>query len=952
MPAILKPWREVAIPHTDVLSGTFQQAEFAAHLYRVHEGTATPDYQNPVNFFALTFITEGMGLLLRNVVRRLVGQGGDPVIQLQTAFGGGKTHTMLAVYHLVKRQDGRIPAGDLAGIGPLLDELKITDLPAARVAVLDGGHLSVNKPREKDGLTTNTLWGELARQLGGREAYELVRAADESGTAPGSADLTDLLQRYSPCVILIDELVVYMRQFRDGRRFTGGDYNANLSFIQNLTEALKAVPTAQLLASLPESDREAGDDFGVSTLHALEHVFARIQALWKPVASSESFEIVRRRLFKAIHDEQTADAVCHAYAQYYTEHPDLFPEEVRQGAYYQRLRQTYPIHPEVFERLYKDWSAIHSFQRTRGVLKLMAQVISRLWAADNKDLLIQPGNIPLADSTVRGNFVQHLDAGWDPVVERDIDGPLSEPFALDQHDTRFGAAQAARRVARTVFLGSAPAAGKQEKQQLRGLTTEQVLLGSATPGQSPAVYADALRRLTEKLQYLSLANNRYWFDTRPNLRREMEERKRRFDEAEHLLPHLARKLSTKIIGSRFDPFDKVHVFTADQDIPDDDLLRLIVLPLSAPFQQHASSPAIGAAQRILEQRGTQPRVRRNRLIFLAPELDALTRLRDQLRTVLAWESILKSIELLELNLDSLQKQQASQASRDADKTLDRTLREAYKWVLVPSQDARPGSTPSAIRWEQFNLPTNSTANLTQDIEEQLVSEGVLLKKWAPLLLAKELDKWFWQGETSSIEVQKVWDDFSRYLYLPRIKSSAILNTTIQDGLETRDFFALTQTQNGEEYGGFVFGAKAPVFSTSILLSIAAAQRIEAEKIARRAAEEAAKAGASTSDENGNDDDSAPGIEPAKVEENGKPSYQKQGGVTKYIGSARLNALKSRTQFEEIYDEIIAVLTQNPNATIELSLDIKASSPTVFDDKLIRTLRENSAALRFTSQQFE
>ena len=376
--------------------------------------------------------------------------------------------------------------------------------------------------------------------------------------------------------------------------------------------------------------------------------------------------------------------------------------------------------------------------------------------------------------------------------------------------------------------------------------------------------------------------------------------------------------------------------------------RLVVLPLTAPFQQYASNPAITHALRILDQRGTQPRIRRNRLVFLAPELDALTRLRDQLRTVLAWDSLLEDGKQLVLSLDGMQMQQASQALKDADKTLDRTLREAYKWVLVPTQDARPGSTPSAIRWEQFNLPTNSTANITQDIEEQLVAEGVLLKKWAPLLLTKELDKWFWQGDVSSVEVQKVWDDFSRYLYLPRLKSAAILHSTIQDGLAVKDFFGLAQSQTEGEYSGFSFGGKSPVFSSSILLSVTAAQRLEAEKEASR--EAAVDPGDTEGEGHGGNQPSNDGG--SKVGEGPIDKFQKPSGFKKYIGSATLNALKSRTQFEEIYDEIIAVLNQNPNATIELSLDIKATSPTPFDDKLVRTLRENSTSLRFNSQQFE
>ena len=178
----LKPWREIAVPHEDVLKGTFQQAEFAADLSRVHAGTATGEYQNPALFFQRTFITEGMRLLLDSVVKRLSGKGGDPVIQLQTAFGGGKTHTMLAVYHMAK---GEVPASDLQGLGDILNAAQITELPRARIAVLDGIKSSPNQPVKRDGQAVRTLWGDLAWQLGGAEGYALVADADTSGTSPG-----------------------------------------------------------------------------------------------------------------------------------------------------------------------------------------------------------------------------------------------------------------------------------------------------------------------------------------------------------------------------------------------------------------------------------------------------------------------------------------------------------------------------------------------------------------------------------------------------------------------------------------------------------------------------------------------------------------------------------------------------------------------------------------------
>ena len=178
----MKSWREIAVPHEDVLKGSFQQAEFAADISRVHDGTATSEYQDPSMFFKRTFITEGMRLLLDSVVKRLVGKGGDPVIQLQTAFGGGKTHTMLAVYHLAK---GAVDQRSLPGIAEILDKAQVVQLPKANIAVLDGVKVSASQPKKRGKISVRTLWGELAWQLGGDAGYEMVKDADAAGTQPG-----------------------------------------------------------------------------------------------------------------------------------------------------------------------------------------------------------------------------------------------------------------------------------------------------------------------------------------------------------------------------------------------------------------------------------------------------------------------------------------------------------------------------------------------------------------------------------------------------------------------------------------------------------------------------------------------------------------------------------------------------------------------------------------------
>jgi hypothetical protein len=276
----MKPWREVAIPHSDVLKGTFQQAEFAADISAVRSGKAPDIYKDAALFFDRTYITEGMALLLTQVALRLAGQGGEPVVQLQTAFGGGKTHTLLAVLHLATR---KCALSEMPGVASLIEKAGIMDVPKANVAVIDGTAHSPGQAWKEGRTTIKTLWGELAWQLGKSEGFDLVRENDANGTAPSKKVLQQLLEQYAPCVILMDELVAYVGQFEDGKALSGGTFESNTVFMQTLTEAAKQVPNCIVLASLPESELEVGTDRGKKALAALEKRFGRVQASGSPL---------------------------------------------------------------------------------------------------------------------------------------------------------------------------------------------------------------------------------------------------------------------------------------------------------------------------------------------------------------------------------------------------------------------------------------------------------------------------------------------------------------------------------------------------------------------------------------------------------------------------------------------------------------------------------------------
>lgn len=938
----LKPWREIAVPHEDVLKGTFQQAEFAADLSRVHDGTATAEYQNPALFFQRTFITEGMRLLLDSVVKRLSGKGGDPVIQLQTAFGGGKTHTMLAVYHLAT---GDALASDLPGIPAILDAAGVTELPHARVAVIDGIKSSPNQPIMRDGQSIRTLWGDLAWQLGKADGYALVADADASGTSPGKAVMENLLSRYAPCVILIDELVAYVRQFEEGKSLTGGTFDSNLSFVQALTEALKAVPTAMLLASLPESKKEVGGLRGEQALDVLEHCFKRVQAIWKPVASEEAFEIVRRRLFTSINDKLAAETVCRAFADYYTANSDDFPRETQESRYFDRLMHAYPIHPEVFDRLYQDWSSLPNFQRTRGVLKLMAKVIHRLWKDNDKESLIMPGNIPLSDVEVRNEMVSNLPQGWDPVVERDVDGERAETTDIENRDTRLGSIQACRRTARAIFLGSAPSTANQ---MVRGIELERVALGVAQPGQHVGIYKDALRRLGDRLHYLNSGNNRFWFDTRPNLRREMEERKRRFQDKEDVFPAIRDRVQKTFASG---VFGAIHIFTASSDIPDDWQLRLVVLPPDAAFSRSGQSLAIERATEILKNRGDQPRSKQNRLIFLAADYDSVSRLKDQVRSTLAWHSIVSDIKEMKLNLDQFQARLASKSLDDANEALRRMIRETYKWLVAPMQEARPGKGLSEVQWEHFQVNPGAQ-NLSQEIERVLKENELLIADWAPIHLSKVLKDWFWKDDVKEVNALNVWQQSCQQLYLPRIKDDAAFQHTMTVGAESRDFFGFAQGKEDNRYVGFSFGKRTSLFLDSSLLLIepvTAAGYAEAQRAADDAARPAPvyPTGSDTDDE------------PPRAEDSGKsPNFSSGNGAApqalkkQFYASIELDAIQAKKQFADLVDEVVLQFTSHPGTKVKIAVEIQAESATGFDDSLQRSVKENCNVLKFKNAEFE
>ena len=880
-----------------------------------------------------------MRLLLISVVQRLAGMGGDPVIQLQTAFGGGKTHTMLAVFHLATR---KVSTDKLAGIPALLDEAQIDDLPVANIAVLDGIALSVSQGKKHKNITANTLWGEMAWQLAGKEGYRLVEVCDKAGTAPGKDVLIDLLTRAAPCVVLIDELQKFISDLAPGKPRNAGTYEANLKFIQALTEAFKVVPDAILLASLPESESETGNTFGQKALVTLEKHFGRVESVWKPVATREAFEIVRRRLFTEAGEPAEIKKISQSFGNYYREHSQYFPQETQSNDYCERICSAYPIHPEIFDRLYEDWSTLEKFQRTRGVLQYMAVIIYRLWQDNNRDALIMPGSIPLHDSAVRNKSIHYLPPGWEPILEREVDTEDSTPCKIEKREPKFGQYQAARRTMRTLFLGSAPSAGGN--QPVKGIQKERIFLGTAQPGETVGMFEDVLKRLHDQLHYLYSGKGRFWLDTRPNLRCEMESRKRNINK---LKLNAVLKQQVDAVFGRKHHFAGIHVFSESADIPDDFSrgLRLVVLSPEEGFNRNGGhNSAIEAAKKILQYRGEQPRQKRNRLLFFAADESSTDRLYDFVRTFMAWKDIVDDISL---NLDKLQSAQAKNNQEKALKTLQQTVRNTYKWLLCPIQNKPDDQT---IEWERISVNTHAS-NLIEEIENKLQEEEWIISSWSPVHLKAVLRQWYFKEGITEINALKVYHDTCQYLYLPKIMNDKVYHNAISQGLESEDFFGFAAAKENDRYLGFILGEGGnPVLDTiCLLIECTAAAEYKARLKSVSPGTSSVESSYVLSSPEGNNN-----IPIGQDSAKGDVSLASARTVIKkrFYGMVELDPVKAKMDFDTIVDEIIQHFTTKPGVKISVKVDIEAGSNNGFDEALQRTINENCRMLKFGSNEFE
>lgn len=942
----LKPWRDVIRPHEDVATGQYTAAEFAADLHVVAIGEAAPEYGDPTAFFARTYLTDGLQDLLMRAAQRLSGDANaSPIVNLQTNFGGGKTHSMLALYHLAS---GTPVSQYPQELQELLAGYELP--PTVRRVALVGTHLAPGHASVKpDGTEVNTLWGEVAWQLGGREAYDVIADSDRTRTNPGDG-LRQLFEQFGPALILIDEWVAYARQLYGRDDLPGGTFDTQFTFAQTLTEVAKSVPGVLVVISIPassdgtsggevHSSLEVGGENGVEALKRLQNVVRRVADQWRPATAQESFEIVRRRLFTDPDAAARADiaAVARQFTQFYSHHAGEFPREAGHPDYERRIKDCYPIHPELFDRLYEDWSTLERFQRTRGVLRLMSAVVHALWAAQDPGPLIMSGSVPLNVANVTSELTQYLPDSWKPIVDADVDGDASTPAAIDADRPVLGQRAVTRRLARTMFIGSAPTVGTAHQ----GIERPRVWLGAAVPGDTVGNFGSAIDLLGQRATYFYIDGTRYWYDTQASVTRAAGDIADRLREhPEEVWVEIVRRLREHEGTARGD-FAAVHVAPdSTADVPDTDAAKLVILPPQYPHRRNAAnSAAMSFSDDLLERRGAAQRINRNTLVMLAPDEKRLDELSDAVRDYLAWHQISTRVE--EMNLTAQQSAQVETRRRQADQTVDLRIPSAYIWAIAPVQP-----DPTAPADLDVMKAEGAQDRLADRVSAKIRQSGLIATTYSPRNIRMELDQALasvW--DSGHVSVGDLWSYYTRYPYLMRLRDRSVLDDAVRDVLNeltwVQEGFALATGFDEESgrYTGLALpptqGAFGMVTDATLLVRPDHAQR---------------QAPASPGDGDGDGTTAkvvtgGDGTKPGGV----GPDRPAESGPTLFHASAHLDHERYARDFARIAQEIVARLG---GAQVDINVEIHARNPEGFDTDVIRTITENSQALKLDNHGFE
>lgn len=777
----LKPWYKVVTPREDLREGKpLDASEFAVHLDQIRDGRAPLDYQRPELFFERTYLTASLAGLAAEVIRRLSGERTETnaVFNMATQFGGGKTHALTLLYHLA--HNGR-KANEWAGVQKLLERACVSNVPEAATAVFVGTEFDSLEGRGDEGEPVRmTPWGEVAWQIGGEEAFRAVEKHDRERVAPGGDVIRKFLPAERPCLILIDELMNYISRNRKSG-LAAQFYN----FVQNLSEESRGRNNTVLAVSIPASEMEMSAEDQLD-YDRLKKMLDRLGKAVMMSAEGETSEIIRRRLFEwdaqAVSQDgrvlpgRDALQTCNEYADWVIEHRQQLPALFDIDNARQVFVSTYPFHPMALSVFERKWQALPRFQRTRGVLRLLALWVSRAYQEGfkgaHKDLLIGPGTAPLDDPLFRAAVFEQLgEPRLEVVVTTDICGKTdAHAVRLDKEAVdSIRKARLHRKVATTIFLESNGGTVREEA------TVPEVRLAVAEPDIDIGNVETVLEELNSSCYFLTVEKNRYRFSLSPNLNKMLADRRASIQKSsiDERIQEEVREVFSKGTGA-----DRIYFPEKSAQISDRAALSLVVLE---PTRSMRDEKTMQMIETMTREAGTSSRVFKSALIWCVAESDAA--LQEEARKLLAWEDI----EAEDLDrLDDSQKRQLAENLKRAQKDLTESVWRAYKNVVLLGKD-------NALRVVDLGLVTSSSAgSMVAMILGRLGQDGDISEAIHPNFIVRN-----WPPALKEWSTRQVRDVFFASPQFPRLLNANSVKDTIARGVSGGLLAYVGKTTDGD-----------------------------------------------------------------------------------------------------------------------------------------------------------
>ncbi|OPX61890.1 ATP-binding protein [Methanoregula sp. PtaB.Bin085] len=742
----MKAFHTVAVPHKDILDGRLTMDVFAADLWEVSKNRGPDEYRDAKRFFEHTYRTEGLSNLLDVVQKRLEGKGGDPVIQIQTPFGGGKTHTLIALYHNAKIWD-------------------------SKTIVIVGTALS----------TDTTLWGALEQQLTGK----ITKCKGQ--TAPGREVLRDLLDSHQPVLILMDEVLEYVTKAAGVKVGDSTLASQSIAFMQELSECAGICEKVCLAVTLPASILEHYDEKAETLYQQLQKVSGRVEKIYTPVEEHEITMIIRRRLFSTI-DDKYAKKVVKEFMDY-ADKEGILPAGVQPSEYRDRFVASYPFMPEVIDVLYHKWGSFPTFQRTRGVLRLLSLVIYAIKGLNKP--YISLADFDLSNQEIRQELLKHIGAEYNSVLAADItDAHAGAKLVDSQIGNAYQGFQLGRRTATTIFMYSFSGGAE------RGTTVGEIKRSATTMDNPSSVIVVAVDLLKGKLFYLQNIGDKYYFKNQPNINRIILSKIDNIKESE-IVEAEKENLKANLKGGKF----RISLWTENSaDIPDTDELKLVIL-------RKENKKTI---EDIIKNKGGTPRVYRNTLFFLCPlESERPVYLQTLSRSI-AYAQVEGDKEL---GISEEQRREISKEHKKFQDTVKECVQRLYRIVWVP------GKEPSDL-----GIPTfGENRGLDAKIFDDLRTAGEILERTTPLFLKTK-----YLSKNEFVSTEQIYQSTLKTPGEPRFVNKSILENAISEGVQN-GIFGLGILENNTP--------KCEYFRKTPSVSLSANEVIIVEGLCREAREE-------------------------------------------------------------------------------------------------------------------